>query len=115
MKRTPPSGGDFRGAWLLPGRMAGVSSFRLEASKAAGLAAIARDGNIPREAVLALGDGYNDVSMLSWAGLGIAMAHGHESARSAARQVSPPGDAGTALARALSGIFVNPPGNSGAK
>ena len=86
----------------------------LEASKAAGLAAIARDGNIPREAVLALGDGYNDVSMLSWAGLGIAMAHGHESARSAARQVSPPGDAGTALARALARIFVNSPTKSGA-
>jgi hypothetical protein len=76
-----------------------------EATKGAGLAAIARDGNIPREAVLAFGDGYNDVSMLRWAGLGVAMAHGHDWARSAAHQVAPPGDAGSALARALDGIL----------
>jgi hypothetical protein len=77
-----------------------------DASKAAGLAAIARDGNIPREAVLAFGDGYNDVSMLRWAGLGIAMAHGRDSTRSAAHRVSPPGDAETALARALDEILA---------
>ncbi len=76
-----------------------------EATKAAGLAAIARDANISREAVLAFGDGYNDVSMLRWAGLGVAMAHGHESARSAAHRIGPPGDAGSALARALEGIL----------
>ncbi len=81
-----------------------------EATKAAGLAAIARDGNIPREAVLAFGDGYNDVSMLRWAGLGVAMPHGHDSARSAAHRIGPPGGAGSALARALDEI-LGPVGN----
>lgn len=42
-------------------------------SKAAGLAAAAAALGIPREETLALGDGENDLSMLRWAGMGVAM------------------------------------------
>ncbi|PTY02800.1 Cof-type HAD-IIB family hydrolase [Opitutaceae bacterium EW11] len=72
-----------------------------EATKAAAVAAVARDRGVPREAVLAFGDGNNDVPLLSWAGLGIAMPHGRESARKAAARVGPPGNPETALARAI--------------
>lgn len=42
-------------------------------SKGEGLAAAAQALGIPREAVLALGDERNDIPMLRWAGLGVAM------------------------------------------
>ena len=41
----------------------------LDAHKASGVAAVAASAGISREAVLAFGDGHNDVSLLSWAGL----------------------------------------------
>jgi Cof subfamily protein (haloacid dehalogenase superfamily) len=73
----------------------------LEAHKADGVAAVAASAGVPREAVLAFGDGHNDVSLLSWAGLGVAMPHGRASARAAARLVGTDGDPESALARAV--------------
>jgi hypothetical protein len=73
----------------------------LEAHKADGVAAVAASAGISREAVLAFGDGHNDVSLLSWAGLGVAMPHGRASARAAARVVGTDGDPESALARAV--------------
>jgi hypothetical protein len=73
----------------------------LEAHKASGVEAIAASAGISREAVLAFGDGHNDVSLLSWAGLGVAMPHGRASARAAARMVGTDGDPESALARAV--------------
>jgi hydroxymethylpyrimidine pyrophosphatase-like HAD family hydrolase len=60
---------------------------------------------IPREEVIAFGDGNNDVPLLEWAGMSVAMAHGREGARRAAKKVSPPGDPGTAVARALGAFY----------
>lgn len=40
--------------------------------------------------VMAIGDQSNDVSMLAWAGLGVAMASGSEAARAAADWIAPP-------------------------
>ena len=74
----------------------------LDAHKADGVAAVAAAAGIPREAVLAFGDGNNDVTMLSWAGCGVAMPHGRASAKAAARLVAPDGDPEAALARAVS-------------
>jgi hydroxymethylpyrimidine pyrophosphatase-like HAD family hydrolase len=71
----------------------------LEAHKASGVEAVAASAGISREAVLAFGDGYNDVSLLSWAGLGVAMPHGRRRAREAARMVGTDGDPESALAR----------------
>lgn len=72
-----------------------------DATKAAGVAAVARRLGIPTSEVLTFGDGNNDVSMLRWAGLGIAMPHGRASAREAAKRVAPEGTPETALARAI--------------
>jgi Cof subfamily protein (haloacid dehalogenase superfamily) len=72
-----------------------------EAHKADGVAAVAASAGIAREAVLAFGDGHNDVSLLSWAGLGVAMPHGRASARAAAKVVGTDGDPESALARAV--------------
>jgi hydroxymethylpyrimidine pyrophosphatase-like HAD family hydrolase len=73
----------------------------LEAHKASGVEAVAASAGISRKAVLAFGDGYNDVSLLSWAGLGVAMPHGRRRARAAARMVGTDGDPESALARAV--------------
>lgn len=71
------------------------------ATKAEGVAAVARHYGIDRENVLAFGDGNNDVPMLEWAGLGVAMPHGRASARAAAKLVAPAGDPETSLSRAV--------------
>lgn len=44
-----------------------------EASKGAGLAAVADELNITRDEVMAVGDNYNDVAMLAYAGVGVLM------------------------------------------
>lgn len=76
-----------------------------DANKGAGVAAVATRYGIMPEQVIAFGDGDNDVPMLSWAGLGIAMDSGRPAARAAARRVSPPGDPETALTRAIETII----------
>lgn len=72
-----------------------------DANKDDGVSAVARHFGIPRSAVLAFGDGNNDVSMLSWAGMGVAMPHGRASARRAAKIVARDGSPESALARAV--------------
>jgi hydroxymethylpyrimidine pyrophosphatase-like HAD family hydrolase len=42
-------------------------------SKASGLAAICRELGVDREDVVAVGDAWNDIPMLEWAGTGVAM------------------------------------------
>ncbi|HYY30547.1 MAG TPA: HAD-IIB family hydrolase, partial [Chthoniobacterales bacterium] len=74
-------------------------------NKATALEKVAREFGIQREQVLAFGDGENDVPMLTWAGLGVAMKHGNAAAIAAAKMVSPSGPAETAFARAVDAIF----------
>jgi Cof subfamily protein (haloacid dehalogenase superfamily) len=75
-------------------------------NKATALEKVARElGGVQREQILAFGDGENDVPMLSWAGLGVAMKHGNAAAKAAAKMVSPPGPPETAFARAVDAIF----------
>jgi Cof subfamily protein (haloacid dehalogenase superfamily) len=84
----------------------------LEAHKAEGVAAVAASAGISHKAVLAFGDGHNDVSLLSWAGLGVAMPHGRAAAHAAAHMVAPQGDPESALSRAVELItkdFANLP------
>lgn len=71
------------------------------ATKAAGLAAVAAHYGIDQSHTLAFGDGNNDVPMLGWAGLGVAMSHASENAKRAAKRVAPAGDRETSLARAV--------------
>ncbi|MDP0500798.1 MAG: Cof-type HAD-IIB family hydrolase [Verrucomicrobiota bacterium JB022] len=71
-------------------------------NKGIAVAELAGHLGIPREACVAFGDGNNDVPMLQWAGQSVAMAHGWEDARKAARLVTPEGgDPSTAFARAV--------------
>ncbi len=48
---------------------------RGDAGKWSALAHLAALWNIPREAVVAIGDDHNDLPMIEGAGLGVAMAH----------------------------------------
>jgi Cof subfamily protein (haloacid dehalogenase superfamily) len=57
-------------------------------SKAFGLAKVAEQLGIPREEVLAIGDGRNDIEMLRWAGRGVAMGQAVEEVRGAADAVT---------------------------
>ncbi|MBA2356201.1 MAG: HAD family phosphatase [Acidobacteria bacterium] len=75
------------------------------ATKAAGVAAVARHYGIDQATVLAFGDSHNDVSMLGWAGLGVAMPHAVPEARAAANVVAPEAPAESALAVAVESLL----------
>lgn len=73
----------------------------LGATKATGAAALAEHLGLNAGNTMAFGDGNNDVEILQWAGISVAMAHGKSSAHRAARFISPPGPPETAFARAV--------------
>jgi len=75
------------------------------ANKGLALEAVATSLGIPQEEVVAFGDGNNDASMLRWAGLGVAMPHGTEIAKTAADQIGPEGGADTALATSIRALL----------
>jgi Cof subfamily protein (haloacid dehalogenase superfamily) len=83
------------------------------ATKAAGVAAVARSMDVAAGQVLAFGDGNNDVAMLEWAGLGVAMSHARPAARAAAKMVAPDGDPETSFARAVEGVIQASVGATG--
>ncbi len=58
-------------------------------SKATGLAWLAQSLGLGREVVLAVGDNDNDVPMLAWAGVGVAMGNASPAARAAATWIAP--------------------------
>ena len=74
-------------------------------NKAAALEKVAQQFGVPREQILAFGDGENDVQMLAWVGMGVAMRHGNAAAIAAAKMISPPGPPETAFARAVDVLF----------
>jgi Cof subfamily protein (haloacid dehalogenase superfamily) len=74
-------------------------------NKATALAKVAAQFEVKQEEVLAFGDGENDVPMLSWAGVGVAMRHGNAAAIAVAERVSPPGPPETAFARAVDEVI----------
>ncbi len=61
-------------------------------SKASGLGYVADELGIRAEDVLAIGDGRNDIEMLSWAGRGVAMGQAVQEVRDAADHVTGPVD-----------------------
>lgn len=76
-----------------------VEFMHREVSKADGLAKAAEALGIDRSRVAAAGDSYSDISMIEWAGLGIAMANGVDECKAAADVVAPPnGEDGLAWA-----------------
>lgn len=67
-----------------------VEAVNKNANKGAAIAWIANQLHIKRDEVLAIGDAGNDVSMLNWAGHGVAPADAAPEARSAADWIAPP-------------------------
>ncbi|RHW39874.1 HAD family phosphatase [Lysinibacillus yapensis] len=57
-------------------------------SKAVGISLIAKEMNIPRERIIAFGDEDNDLEMIDYAGVGVAMSNGIEQLRSIANEVT---------------------------
>jgi hypothetical protein len=78
----------------------------LRADKAVGVAAAARYYGVEQTAVIAFGDGNNDVPLLAWAGLGVAMSNARPHAKAAAALVSPSGNPETSFARAVATVFI---------
>jgi hypothetical protein len=70
-------------------------------NKQVGLSVVAERLNVPREQVLAFGDGNNDAPMLAWAALGIAMDHATEEAKRAADAIAPAGNVECSFARGV--------------
>ncbi len=60
-------------------------------NKSEGLGYLARQYRIPRQNILAIGDGLNDVPMLEWAGIGIASGDGLPECQQVADYVTPQG------------------------
>lgn len=58
------------------------------ASKGGALALLCRRLGVPRQTVVAFGDGENDLEMLQWAGRGVAMSHAPAPVRAAAVAVT---------------------------
>ena len=75
------------------------------ADKGMATQALAKRLGISREQVIAFGDGNNDVPLLRWAGMSVAMAHGRESAKAAAKRVTQAGPPETAVARAVEALL----------
>ncbi|NMP22665.1 Cof-type HAD-IIB family hydrolase [Sulfobacillus harzensis] len=61
-----------------------------DVGKAVGLAAAAQTLNIPQQQVMAIGDAENDIDMLKWAGLGVAMGQAPDAVKQAAQVVTAP-------------------------
>jgi Cof subfamily protein (haloacid dehalogenase superfamily) len=57
-------------------------------NKGAALAHLAAHLGVPRDSVVAVGDGLNDMEMIQWAGLGVAMGNGHPELRRRADRVT---------------------------
>ena len=63
-----------------------------QVDKAGALARVAHDYGIPRAQVMAIGDAPNDIGMLRWAGLGVAVQNAWDLARDAADCTVPSND-----------------------
>ena len=57
--------------------------------KGKGLALVAKKLGISREAVIAVGDNENDLAMVKWAGLGVAMGNASDAVKAAAAWIAP--------------------------
>jgi Cof subfamily protein (haloacid dehalogenase superfamily) len=74
-------------------------------SKGEAIAKVAQEYGFHQHEVVCFGDAHNDISMLTWAGLGVAMDHAHDEVKAAATLSGPEGELNTALARAIDMVF----------
>ena len=79
----------------------------LDATKERALAAVSKDLDVPARAVLAIGDSRNDVPMLRWAGVGVAMGSALPEVIEAAPYVTA-GNDDDGVARAIERFVLDP-------
>lgn len=82
----------------------------IDATKGAALAYLARYFGVQREEIMAVGDSYNDIEMLEYAGVGVAVANAREEVKLIANYVTAqPFEEGVieALERYVTGLFVH--------
>jgi hypothetical protein len=70
-------------------------------SKSSALSFLCAASGIPREEVIAIGDNDNDIDMLSWAGLGVAMQNALQPVKEAAAWVTEKSNDGDGVAEAI--------------
>ncbi len=78
----------------------------INTSKAVGLEAVAKHLGISKDETISFGDADNDIPMLAWAGLGIAMNHATDGAKTAANIVAAVGPMETNFASAVEAVFA---------
>ena len=84
----------------------------LGVSKGDALRRLAAHLDIPQAQVMAIGDQDNDVSMIAWAGVGVAMGNGSVAVKAAADWIAPPvaeDGAAVAIERFVLGASSSPP------
>lgn len=91
--QAPVLGGELAGALGASARVVGslgdyIEITAPEVAKATALDRVCRRLRVKREAVLTIGDSWNDIDMLRWAGHSVAMAHAPADVRAAAATVS---------------------------
>ena len=69
-----------------------VELTHIETSKGIAAACLASRWGIPREQVIGIGDQDNDRSLITWAGLGVAMGNAVEDVKAIAQFVAPSAD-----------------------
>ena len=80
-----------------------------DATKATGVAAVAEHYGIAQAEVVAFGDSHNDVPLLVWAGLGVAMSQALPEAHAAADLIGPTADPHLALAVVIDLLLAGTP------
>ncbi len=94
LERHPQAGALYRVIYSLT-QLAGGGAIEVlhpGVSKATALQHLCQEFGISRQQVLAIGDNVNDVEMLEFAGLGVAVANASDEAKRAARLVAPSHD-----------------------
>jgi Cof subfamily protein (haloacid dehalogenase superfamily) len=75
-------------------------------SKGVALKKVAKEMGIERKRVVAIGDNWNDLEMIKWAGLGVMMAHSSDELKEAADLIAPSTEEG-GVSLLLQEIFSN--------
>lgn len=70
----------------------GIEIIPADSNKGTGVAYVAERLNLAPEEVVAIGDNINDLEMITWAGLGIAMENGSRLVKEKAKQIAPSND-----------------------
>ncbi|NMA60932.1 MAG: HAD family phosphatase [Firmicutes bacterium] len=83
----------------------GIEIIPHNCSKGTGLAYLAESLKIPQASVVAIGDNVNDLEMILWAGLGVAMENGSPELKAQAKQIAPSNDR-DGVAEVLEELFL---------